>query len=228
MRDIKVAVWDSVGIGFSVGLFGALFAAAAIAEGVSFSETLILSALVFAGTAQFTALAVWGDAMPLMTVVISAFLVSSRHVFMGIVVGHEFRKQTFLRRYCGLFVLCDMGYVLGVKADHVESKFVYIVAVGVVVYTFWLLETFAGLLLTQFVQTAVIESLAYAGIMFFGLLVVLLVKSNKGFVSPIIVASMATLTLYYFNMGQAVIMLGAVIAGGVANLYLEFKERRGG
>ena len=44
---------------------------------------LMLSALVFAGGAQFAVLALWTGPLPLAAIVLTAFLVNARHIVMG-------------------------------------------------------------------------------------------------------------------------------------------------
>ena len=62
--------------------FGLAFGAAAGAL-MSPAEAGAMSALVFAGAAQFAVLAMWTGPLPLAALVITAFLVNARHIVMG-------------------------------------------------------------------------------------------------------------------------------------------------
>lgn len=62
--------------------FGLAFGAAAGAL-MSPAEAGVMSALVFAGAAQFAVLAMWTGPLPLAAIVIAAFLVNARHIVMG-------------------------------------------------------------------------------------------------------------------------------------------------
>lgn len=225
MNDLKQGIRDSFTLSIAVTLFGALFAVAAADKGLSFGQTMYMSAFVFAGSAQFTTLAVWGEQIPLLTVVVSAFLITSRNIFMGLSVGALFRAEPAWKRYPSLFIFGDLNYVLGIKAHHVDSKFMYMTGVGVITYSLWLVGTFSGVFLVDYLDHDVVESLAYGGIMFMGLLTILLVKSNVGFKLPMVTASIMSLMLYYWALDQAIIMIGAVITGGITNFWQETQKK---
>ncbi len=226
MGDFKQGFKDCIGLAFSVILFGGLFAAAAASKGVSIWHIIMLSTTVFAGSAQFTTLAVWGMELPLLTVIISAFLIASRHIIMGIVIGHMMQGHPKWKVYPSLFVFGDMSYVLGLSSDHVKNKFTYFLGIGFTIYFCWILGTVIGAFLNEYLSAEVIKSLAFAGIMFLGMLMILLVKSNQGYRLPLIVAALISILLYYFQINQAAIMLVSVVAGGICNIILEKYKRK--
>lgn len=63
--------------------FGLAFGAAAAGTAISPLEASLMSALVFAGSAQFAVLALWTGPLPLAAIVLTAFLVNARHIVMG-------------------------------------------------------------------------------------------------------------------------------------------------
>lgn len=63
--------------------FGLAFGAAAAGAAISPLEASLMSALVFAGSAQFAVLALWTGPLPLAAIVLTAFLVNARHIVMG-------------------------------------------------------------------------------------------------------------------------------------------------
>ncbi|HEX6958381.1 MAG TPA: AzlC family ABC transporter permease [Ferrovibrio sp.] len=62
--------------------FGLAFGAAAVAF-MSPGEAALMSALVFAGSAQFAVLSLWVAPLPLIAIVLTTLLVNARHVVMG-------------------------------------------------------------------------------------------------------------------------------------------------
>src|SRR3972149_10259841 len=72
--------------------FGLVYGVLARQAGVSLAATVIMSLLVFAGAAQFTAVGMWGQAGgPL--IVLTAFIINLRHLLMGASVGPHLRGQ---------------------------------------------------------------------------------------------------------------------------------------
>ncbi len=63
--------------------FGLAFGAAAAGAAISPLEASLMSALVFAGSAQFAVLALWTGPLPVAAIVLTAFLVNARHIVMG-------------------------------------------------------------------------------------------------------------------------------------------------
>lgn len=228
MDDFRRGAIDSLGLGSTAALFAVIFGSAAVAQGVSFSQAMILSASVYAGSVQFATISLWGDTIPYATVIISGFLIASRNIFMGMALGHVFIGQSAWKKYLKIFFYTDISYVLGMKAKHIDNKFIYICGSGALVYCFWISGTFIGLLIAGSLQKSIIDSLAFAGIMYLGMLVIMLMKADDGFRLPVVLAALAILALYLLNMEQFVIMLGGVLVGGASNLWLELRSRKNG
>ena len=228
MDDFRRGAIDSLGLGSTAAIFAVIFGAAAVAQGVSFSQAMALSATVYAGSVQFATISLWGETLPFATIIISGFLIASRNIFMGMALGHVFIGQPAWKKYLKIFFFTDISYVLGMKANHIDNKFIYICGSGALVYSFWIGGTFVGLLIAESLQKSVVDSLAYAGIMYLGMLVIMLMKAKEGFKLPIILAATTILILYGLDVDQFLIMLGSVLVGGVSNLWLELRSRKNG
>jgi predicted branched-subunit amino acid permease len=63
--------------------FGIAFGAAALGVSMSPGEAFLMSALAFAGSAQFAVLSLWGSPLPVAAIVLTSFLVNARHIVMG-------------------------------------------------------------------------------------------------------------------------------------------------
>lgn len=211
MDDFRRGALDSVGLGATATIFAIIFGSAAVAQGVTFGEAMALSAFVFAGSVQFATISIWADTLPFATVIVSGFLIASRNIFMGMALGHIFTGQPTWQKYLKIFVYTDISYVLGMKAKHIENKFIYLCGSAALVYCLWIAGTFVGLLIAESLQKSVVDSLAYAGIMYLGMLVIMLMKAKDGFKLPILLAAMTILSLYLLDMEQFVIMLLSLI-----------------
>lgn len=72
--------------------FGLAFGAAAGAM-MTPAEATLMSALVFAGSAQFAVLSLWTGPLPLLAITMTAFLVNARHIVMGAALQPHFAGQ---------------------------------------------------------------------------------------------------------------------------------------
>lgn len=83
----RAGVWHGVRITLAYGIsaipFGLAFGAAAASAMLAPQEAVLMSALVFAGAAQFAVLSLWGAPLPLAAIIATAFLVNTRHLVMG-------------------------------------------------------------------------------------------------------------------------------------------------
>ena len=73
----------TVPLGVSAFAVGAVFGVLARQAGLGLPEALLMSALVFAGSAQFVALGLWATPLPVLAIVLTTLVVNLRHVLMG-------------------------------------------------------------------------------------------------------------------------------------------------
>jgi len=63
--------------------FGIAFGAAAVEAGMSMAEIVAMSALVYAGAAQFAMLQLWHTPLPLLSIAFVVLAVNARHLIFG-------------------------------------------------------------------------------------------------------------------------------------------------
>ncbi|NRA87276.1 MAG: AzlC family ABC transporter permease [Rhizobiales bacterium] len=226
MDEFRRGAIDSLPLGLTAAMFAVIFGAASIAKGLSFFEIMTFTSFVFAASVQFATLSIWADTMPFATVIISGFLIASRNIFAGMVLGHTFKNRGFLQKYLSIFLFTDISYVLGVKNQNTANPFIYMAGVGIMVYSLWVFGTLIGLLVAEYLTAAILESLAYSGAMYMGLLVLMLVKPIGGVKLPLILAGLTTLILVLLDASQLMIMLGSVSVGGICNYWLEPQKNK--
>lgn len=105
VRDILPAALAAVPIGF---LYGAL----CTAKGLSPLETALMSALVFAGGAQFAAVELWSVSIPIGALAFSTLLINARHVLMGASLAAKLGAFSRRQRLLGLFFMADENWAL--------------------------------------------------------------------------------------------------------------------
>jgi 4-azaleucine resistance transporter AzlC len=103
--------------------------------GLSLLETLLLSGLVFAGTSEFIALSQWTTPLPVLTIVITTFVINLRHLLMGSVLSSWFSKLSSVRKYSSAFFLTDETWALTLHAIKVgERDRAFMLGSGVMLY----------------------------------------------------------------------------------------------
>jgi 4-azaleucine resistance transporter AzlC len=105
LRDIAPAAFAAVPIGL-------LFGAVAVGKGLSPAEVILMSALVFAGGAQFAAIEMWSHPAPILALAFSTLLINARHVLMGASLARSVQQFSPWQRALGFAVMADENWAL--------------------------------------------------------------------------------------------------------------------
>lgn len=124
--------------------FGLAFAVTARAAGLSLLETQALSLLVFAGSAQFSAVGLLAIGAGGFEIVLTTLLLNVRHLLYGLSLGRVFRL-TRRERPVAAFFLTDEAF--GIAAATTERSFRFLLGVELSLFAVWNIATFGGFLL---------------------------------------------------------------------------------
>ena len=124
--------------------FGLAYAVTARDAGLSLLQTQALSALVFAGSAQLSAVGLFAAGAAGLEIVLTTLLLNVRHALYGLSLGQEIRL-TRAERPVVAFFLTDEAF--GVVAAAKERSFPFLLGAELSLFTVWNLATFGGFLL---------------------------------------------------------------------------------
>ncbi|WP_240675688.1 AzlC family ABC transporter permease [Ammoniphilus sp. CFH 90114] len=144
-RQWKQGIMDAVPIGLSFLLFGGIFGMMAIQAGLSIWQSVGMSFIVFAGSAQFTSLSMISDQASILAIILATFLINSRHLLMGLSMSPYYAG--FSNRFVTLlsFFLIDEQYALTLnRFRHFAPTKSYIMGVSFTLYFTWVFGTFLG------------------------------------------------------------------------------------
>jgi 4-azaleucine resistance transporter AzlC len=114
LRGALVGARRSWPLAAGVFAYGVPWGVLARAAGLSPLECLLMSALVFAGTAQYVALGLWAAPPPVPALVLTTLVVNLRFVLMGMVAARWFEHAPRLRAHAATFLLTDEVWALTV------------------------------------------------------------------------------------------------------------------
>ncbi|HEX6978880.1 MAG TPA: AzlC family ABC transporter permease [Alphaproteobacteria bacterium] len=127
--------------------FGIAFGAAAIEKGVSPALAILMSALVFAGASQFSALDLWTAPLALIPILLTTFAVNARHLLLGAALYPWLSACPPRQRFAIVGVLSDPNWALATKAyESGERDAGFLVGSGIVLWIVWLAGTAIGAL----------------------------------------------------------------------------------
>ncbi len=148
-HSFRLGVLDSLPISVSIILFGAIFGLLSMQTGLSVWQSVAMSLIVYAGSAQFTALSMLADQANMFAIILATFLLNSRHFLMGLSMAPHYQSFSLLQVNTMAFFLTDEQYAITLNRfrNH-PSDLPYIVGVSLSLYFAWcggtLLGTAAG------------------------------------------------------------------------------------
>jgi len=169
--------------------FALLLGALAAQKGLSPLEMALMSALVFAGSAQFVAIDIWTEPAPWVLLTVTALLINSRHLLMGASLAPKIRHFGTGASLLALFSMVDETWALNEqRARSRRTTFVYMVTMGAVLWVNWVAFTTLG----TFVGALIGDPAAYGfDFAFSALFLTLIVSLWRGAASGVAIAASA-------------------------------------
>lgn len=161
--------------------------------GYNFLWSLFSSLFIYAGSLQMLMVSFLANNVPIFTVIITALLLNSRHIFYGISFIEKFKEYGFWKFFL-IYGMSDESYSLLCsykEKDGVDEKWVHIFSAALI-WLYWVIfSALGGLIggLIPFDTTGIDFALT-------ALFVVILIEQIKGAKSklPVLIAAVSSLT----------------------------------
>ena len=146
-RSTREILQAAAPIALAVFVFGASFGVLAAAAHLPAWSVVLMSILVFAGSAQFAALGVVTAGGSILTAILAGALLNLRYIATGIAVARSLPGGRLRRALLGQIVV-DESYALSVAAGEPgRPDRRTLLVVGAALYSVWVLGTLMGTLL---------------------------------------------------------------------------------
>lgn len=111
-KEIRAGIRDIAPAAIAAIPISLLYGALAAAKGLSPAEITLMSALVFAGGAQFAAVELWTLPPPIAVLAFSTALINARHILMSVSLTPKLRTMRPWQRWLGISVLADENWAM--------------------------------------------------------------------------------------------------------------------
>jgi 4-azaleucine resistance transporter AzlC len=202
--------------------FGLIFGALAISSGLSFAATMAMSAIVFAGSAQFIAvgLVMAGTGWPI--IVLTTFVVNLRHALYSATLAPFVKKLPQRWQIPMAFWLTDETFAV-VAARYNQggdSPYLrwYYLGSALFMYLNWQFCTFLGLTVGQLIPDATAWGLDFAMPVTFIGMVIPYLKNRPMWATTIVAGAVALLA---YPLPHKLGLIIAALAGIATGVFLE-------
>lgn len=202
--------------------FGIIFGSLAGAAGLSTWQTLGMSLLVFAGSAQFIALSLLGAGVGLAVLLLTTLVVNLRHALYSASLQPHVRHLPKRWRMPLAFWLTDEAYAVVVHryaaTDASPNKHWYFLGAALAMYLNWQLCTLVGVLFGQQVPNLGAWGLDFAMLATFIGIVVPMLRNRPQVAAALVAAGVA---LVCHALPYKLGLLAAAFSGIVVGVVLE-------
>lgn len=130
--------------------FGAAYGAAAVQKGISLSDVLLMSAVVYSGAAQMVALEVWQESWTvggILAVMLVSTAISARMILMGASLQPWLKDLPRFKVAANLFLLTDANWLISMRYRTDGGRDIGVLfGAGVMLWLIWLLSCIPGYL----------------------------------------------------------------------------------
>ncbi len=199
--------------------FGLVCGVVAQQQGLSLLEATLMSAFVYAGSAQLLALGHWGVPAPVLGAALAAFVVNLRLALMGPVLGPWLDRLRGWRLWASLFVMADQNWAMSVtqmQAGRWDAAFLF--GSGVVMWVMWVATTALGHMLGGALRPPAGHPLFFAALAVFVAILVPMWRGRRDLL-PWGVAALVSLVLSRMMPGTSWYIVFGALAGSAAAVW---------
>ncbi|MDM8528943.1 AzlC family ABC transporter permease [Anaerolineales bacterium HSG24] len=211
--------------------FGIIFGTLAISSGLSFWETLAMSAFVFAGSAQFIALGLLAIGTSWPIIILTTFVVNLRHLLYAVTLLPHVKSLPQHWQIPLAFWLTDETFAVVIKRydqpDSSPYKRWYHLGSALAMYFNWLFCTFLGLTIGHTFPYISAWGLDFAmPVTFIGMIIPYL--KNHPMWAAVLIAGSVSLATYSlpYKLGLILAALAGVVGGYMVEQFTKSNVRR--
>jgi 4-azaleucine resistance transporter AzlC len=150
-KEFLGGIQDELPILLGVAPFGMIYGVLAVGAGLSNWDAQAMSAVVFAGSAQFMLVQLVSLGTPALMMILTGFVINLRHALYSASISPYTKHLSPLWKALLSYLLTDEAYAMVVmhyqRGGDQRAKHWYFLGAGLVLWTFWQVSTAAGIFL---------------------------------------------------------------------------------
>lgn len=196
-KDTLPTMLGYIGIGIAFGIVGK-------AGGFSTLVVVLMSLIIYAGSAQFITVSMLATNNPIFAIIFATFLINARMILMSLTVATFFKKESLFKNILIGTFLTDESFALGMNKQLITNHrltFSWFNTANLLSYLTWVGSTIIGALIGDFIPNPESLGLDFAIVaMFIGLLYLQVHTDQKLSVTLQLLLIVLTFVGIYFGM----------------------------
>ena len=187
-------------------------------QGLSLAEATLMSAVVYAGSAQLLALSHWSSPAPVLAAAFASFVVNLRLALMGPVLSPWLDRLRGWRLWGSLFVMADQNWAMSVgqmQAGRWDAGFLF--GSGALMWVVWVAFTAAGHIVGATMRPSPGHPLFFSALAVFVAILVTMWRTRADLL-PWAVAAAVAAGMARLMPGTSWYIVGGALAGSAAGV----------
>jgi 4-azaleucine resistance transporter AzlC len=193
-------------------------------QGLSLAEATLMSASVYAGSAQLLALGHWSVPAPVVAAATASFIVNLRLALMGPVIAPWLDRLRGWRLWASLFVMADQNWALSVAEMQTgKSDAGFLFGSGVLMWAVWVVFTAVGHVVGGVLRPPPGHPIFFAALAVFVSILVPMWHGKRDLL-PWLVAAATALAIARLLPGTSWHIVGGALAGAATGVVRDQRQ----
>lgn len=182
--------------------FGMLFGTLAIENGLTISEAVLMSTLVFAGASQMVGIELFGQNIAPWLILLSIFAVNFRHVLYSATLGRYFNHMPASHQALAFFFMTDPQFASSEQRGEsgVKVTLAWYMGMAIPLYIFWIVEAWLGAVFGSLISDT--EALGITFLLSIYFLALLMSFRGRSLFVPVVAVSALSSSIAYLTLGS--------------------------
>jgi 4-azaleucine resistance transporter AzlC len=222
---VRLGFVRSIPLWFGMLPFAIVIGLLSAAKGLSFLETMLMTALVYAGSAQLVVLEIWTDPAPILAATVATLVVNIRMAPMGAALAPWLDRLRGWKLWGTLATLVDHSFAMAIAEQRAGGRDAgYLLGMGVGIWLAWVATVAVGFLGGGLLQVPPGHPLFFAAIAAFLSILVPLWRGPRVDLLPWLVAGMVALAAHRGALPVPLPLLLGSFAGAGLGAWIETRK----